>query len=338
MKRLAILTSALVATLASTPVGNAAEPTVLRWAYTAPLTSPTYTRFWGPWLKKVNEDAKGVFHVDVFAGSRLASLTNVYDRLVQNVYELGYGIHGAIAGKFPKTEVCILPFLASDPEIASGALWNLYQSGVISNEYTDTKPIALFVYSQNNFHLKKPVRKLEDMSGLKVGVSARISGELVQALGAQPVSVPVTEYYQAANRGLIDGILVGWTGVLQFKVQEVTNYHLEASFGTGSGFFLMNKNAYARLPDKGRAIIDHHSGLATSMGFGKVLRGIADYQRSTVAKMPHHTIAQLSPSEQKRWEERVKPIISQWEKATPNGAEILAAYRSEIAKLSAANK
>ena len=51
-----------------------------------------------------------------------------------------------------------------------------------------------------------------------------------------------------------------WTGVVQFKLPEVTNYHLETMLGSSTGFVLMNKPAYARLPEAARKVFDANTG------------------------------------------------------------------------------
>ena len=118
--------SLVVGALVALPLSvRADEPIVLKLPIGSPLTSPVYIQGTKPWIDKVTEAAGGTLRIDVYPGGALANPENIYDRLVNNVFELAYSIHGSIAGKFKKTSVAELPFLASESEHASAALWDL---------------------------------------------------------------------------------------------------------------------------------------------------------------------------------------------------------------------
>jgi TRAP-type C4-dicarboxylate transport system substrate-binding protein len=139
------------------------------------------------------------------------------------------------------------------------------------------------------------------------------------------------------QRHVVNGVTVAWTGVLQYKVAEVTNYHLDYAFGSSGGFLFMNKDSYGKLSGKAKAAIDKNSGLGLSREFGDVLDKIAVDQVTTVKAMPGHTVAALAPKEKARWDKVVEPVIAEWVSQTPNGAKIWEAYRAEVKKVKATN-
>src|SRR3546814_2387778 len=65
--------------------------------------------------------------------------------------------------------------------------------------------VPLSAVSATPYHLlcTKAVKSLADLKGLKVR-AASSSAALVQALGATPVNVAVTEIYEALQRGQVD--------------------------------------------------------------------------------------------------------------------------------------
>jgi TRAP-type C4-dicarboxylate transport system substrate-binding protein len=119
---------------------------------------------------------------------------------------------------------------------------------------------------------------------------------------------------------------------MQFKVHEVTKYHVDAQLGGGTGFIAMNKPAYNALPAAARQIVDRNSGLEVSGAFGKVVDGIQAQQRAAVAAMPGHVMVELSRVEQDRWHQLAQPVIDQWARETPNGQKLLATFKAELAK------
>jgi TRAP-type C4-dicarboxylate transport system substrate-binding protein len=311
---------------------SAQEPIQLKLATTAPPVSPVYLGAFKPWGDRIAKDGEGAFTVQFFPASAIANSTNIYDRLVNGVLEVAYNIHGPLAGKFPKTSVAELPFLAHEAERSSVALWNLHENGTLAQEYAEVKPLALFIYPQFDIHVSKPIRAMEDLKGLKLSAGSRVLGEIVEALGATPISLSPPELYQAASRHTINGVTMAWTGVLQFKIAEVTSYHLETQLGSSTGFVLMNKDVYARLPQKGKDAIDRNSGRILSQNFGKALDKVAADQRAEVSKMPDHQVASLPAAEQARWEAAMRPIYQSWIARTPDGEKVLASFRAELKK------
>ncbi|CAN5862333.1 hypothetical protein BH11PSE3_BH11PSE3_06020 [soil metagenome] len=57
-----------------------------------------------------------------------------------------------------------------------------------------------------NFSTAKPVRTPADLKGLKIRVQpSDMNAEMMRALGAEPVPVPIDSVYLALQSGLIDG-------------------------------------------------------------------------------------------------------------------------------------
>jgi TRAP-type C4-dicarboxylate transport system substrate-binding protein len=102
--------------------------------------------------------------------------------------------------------------------------------------------------------------------------------------------------------------------------------------GTGAAFVVMNKESYAKLPDKGKAALDARSYDVLTERLGKATERMEFEGRDDVRKIPGQTVAKLDPAEAKRWNDLLAPIAAQWVKETPNGAAIYAAYREELAK------
>ena len=333
MKRTSFALVATAALALAAPVHAQQQETIhLKLPMNAPLTSPVYVRSTKPWIDKIEAEAGGIFKVDTFPGGQLASPTNLYDRLVNNVFELAYGIHGSLGTLFPKTSVAELPFLATEGTHSSVALWNMIENGTIASEYTQVRPLAVFVYPQAQIHTSQPVNSMEDLKGLKIATSSRLGGDVLTALGATPLNIPPPDLYASLNRRMVNGSLMMWTGVVQFKLPEVTSYHLESMLGSSTGFVLMNKPAYARLPQKAKDVIDANSGKVLSARYGRELDGIAADQRKEVGAMAGHHVTALPPAEKDRWHKQAESVFDDWVKRTPDGANVLAAWKAELKK------
>ncbi len=286
-----------------------------------------------PWAAKINEEAKGLFKIDVRDGMALANHGNVYSRVLDNVAQIGWGLQVYSAGKFPLTNVVTLPFLSDSSEVASTAFWRLYKTGMLDKEYDQVVPLKLIVFPQSGVQYREQPKTLDGLEGLKVIAGSRVSSEIVQALGGAPISLRVNEYYEGLQRGTADAVVVGWTAFQPFKLAEVTHYHVETQLGTSPGFVFMTRKELASLPEKARDILLANATEKESREFGKFWDEVVGEGRAMTMKMKGHTIMKLSPEQQASWKKRVTPITEGWAKATPGGDKVLAKYRELLTQV-----
>jgi TRAP-type C4-dicarboxylate transport system substrate-binding protein len=316
----------------------AADAVTLRMTTMSPGGSRNATIWFRPWAERINAAANGALKVEVVEGYAVANLQNIYDRLNSDVVQIGWVIHSLIGGKFPLTEVASLPFLADRSEPLAVALWRLYKSGALDSEYDDMMPLALDVFAQSQIHFAKPRKNLDDLSGLKLASSSRVQTILIAQLGATPLNMPPSDFYESLQRGLIDAAMTSWAAFAPFKLQEVTSYHLEAPFGAGTNSFLMSRKKYASLPEAARKALDANSGEALTRQFGKFMDGESDLMRGPAAADPKkHEVVHLTPEQLARWKPKVDAVIAEWAAQNPARGPLLARFREILAQVQAGN-
>ncbi len=325
------------AAISAPTAASAATQVNLKFAFPAPFNSYVNIQGMGPWIKRVEKASDGTLKIKLFAGTTLANGRDVYDRTLNNVAQLSFGIFGPFASQFPRTQVADLPFLSDNAAISSVALWRLYATGLLAPEYKNVKVLALFNFPSAALNTNKPVKTLEDVKGMKLVVSSRPSAEMAAALGASPVTLTPPETYQGLSRGLAEGSIISWTAVKTFRLAEVTKDHLEAPLGEAPAFVFMNKSAYASLPPKAKAAIDKYSGQSFSKILGTNNQAASDGESKKVAAEPGHSVTKLSAAQYAIWQARIEPVIDAWVKHAPDGAKVLAGYRAEIKKAAAIN-
>jgi TRAP-type C4-dicarboxylate transport system substrate-binding protein len=315
------------------PATKAAEPIELRLASTTVPSSKV--NVWGliPWSEDVKKASNGLLDIKLFYNNSIANPANVYDRTLQGVADISFGIMGPFYDLFPRTMVSGLPYEANNDTETSVALSRLFQRGLISEEYSKVKVLSLFTFAPSAVNTNKEIKTAADMAGLKIAASGRIVGEVVKALGAVPVTMGPPDFYQAMQRGTVQGIMVGWPAIMSFHLDEVTNHHLETQSGQFPAFVFMNKEAFAKLPAAGQKAIDELSGPVFYKRMGEVTDRQEAEGREATRPKPGQSITRLDPKEEARWKQLTAPVTEGWAKSTPNGAAILAAFREEIQKI-----
>ena len=329
---LAAATTLAVASLCT--AAFAEEPVLLRYGDPGPPTASIHSDLIKPWSEKVNKEAGGALDVKVFVGYSLVNMVNTLDRVADGVADLAFCILGPVSSQFPQTLVATLPFEAQNAHEAGLALQRLYDKGIISDEWKKVKPIAFGDFANLTYHTIAPVKTLDDLKGMKISVQGRIEGQTLEALGGTPITLPINEVYEALKRGTVVGSAIGWPADVDFKLTEVAKNHLRESLGGASAVMIMNNQTYARLSGKAKKVIDANIGTGYTNWFNKV---IDDTEHRNIDKVEHQmkdqTVHRLTPQQRALWQARIKPVIDNWVKTTPDGAHVLAAFRKEIAAI-----
>jgi TRAP-type C4-dicarboxylate transport system substrate-binding protein len=309
----------------------AAEPVQMKFAFPAPAGSWVNVGGVTPWSREVERDAAGTIEIKLFPGPALANFNNAFDRVVNGVAEMAFGTVGNVISR-AKTEVSNLPYVADDSHDMTVALWRLYSRGITASDFEKVKPLAIFTFSSSNLHTNRPVRSGHDLKGLKIASAGKIGAQALDLLGAAPVTMTPPETYLSISRGLVAGTTMSWPGVTVFKLQEVAQHHLEVNFGQAPAFIFMNKDAFARLPEKARDAIDRHSNETLTRRLANAAVAADKAVLGRLQAMPGQTFHELAPEEVARWKRVLAPIVDEWVKETPDGARVLAEFKSEVAK------
>ncbi len=97
---------------------------------------------------------------------------------------------------------------------------------------------------------------------------------VIQTLGGAPVTLPPSEIYAAAERGVINGIAWPAVGAIGMRLCEVTPYMIRPSFGVVSYLIMMNLDSFNALSDEAQEIVmraGEELELETVMNFEEIL-------------------------------------------------------------------
>jgi TRAP-type transport system periplasmic protein len=293
--------------------------------------------FMHPWAQSITADGKGIVGIDVRDGGVIANATNAYDRTLDDVIQIGWTLENNVPGKFVRSDVATLPFMARSSAEGSIALWRLYKSGILDAEYDTIHPLVLAAMTPAGIHMSHALKSIDSLGGVKLIVASKVNADAITLLGGSPLSIPLFDMYQAIQRGTSDGAAVSWTSFNPYKLAEVTTYHVDTTLGTSVGVIFMSRKRYEALSPEVKKVLDAHSGEAASQAFGTFWDNERrDGKDQTVARGDKRTIVTLTPEQTAAWRQKMAPLEADWVTRTPDGAKVIAAYRAEIAKLQAA--
>ncbi len=253
------------------PAPALAKTITLKFAHPYPAMHAQHKGVLVPWAKKVEAACGGDLKIKFIPGGALGKPGQAYAMVEKKIADIGWDISDYSPGRFPLTTVIELPFMVNTAEKASVALWKTYeQFPEFQKEYADTKLLMLSCHAPGVFAtVKKPIKSLADLEGMKIKTASSFTTAALQLFGAVPVTQPVTETYTSLERGVLDGVVMPYDGMVIFKVDELLKYYTPADFYSMVFWVAMNKKKFESLPATIKKVIEENSGLPFSKAHGK---------------------------------------------------------------------
>jgi TRAP-type C4-dicarboxylate transport system substrate-binding protein len=304
--------------------------------------SPTQVAFIAPWAKQVEAQSKGQIKFKIFPSMSMGGKPpELYRQVRDGAADIVWTLTGYTPGVFPRSEVFELPTVhRGDAAATNQAIQDNFK--LIAADYKDLHPILVHVHAGNAIHMRnKPVHKVADLKGLKLRTPSRTGAWLIEALGAEPVGMPVPALPQALSKGVVDGALIPFEIFLPFKLQELTKYSVEGAdgsrFGTSVFLFAMNKARYDGLPADLKAVIDANSGAAIAKKIGEVWNNVEAPGAAAQLKSGGEII-KLDASAKAAFDAVGEKVVARWieesKKEGFDGKALVDAARASIAKYS----
>lgn len=266
-----------------------------------------------PLKKDLEEKSKGRIKVTIHPGGALAPAPAHYENVVAGAFDIGWTLQGYTPGRFPLSSVVELPFLWSSAQEATRVMWQLYeQMPALQNEYRDVKVLAIWTHDLGQLYTtSKPVQSLADLRGLKIRAPGPVQTSMLRALGAVPVTMPAGEIYDALERGVVDGLVIGLSAIKGFRLDQVVKHATIANFYVAAMILAMNHASYKKLPAEDRALLDGLTGARLAMLGAKNYDAEADDGLAALKKAKA-SIHQLSPAELEKWRQATASVAKDW--------------------------
>lgn len=308
-----------------------AQTHTLKVAHFVPTTAPMHTQFVQPWCEKIRQESQGRLQCEIYPAMQLGGTPpQLINQARDGVADIVFTLPGYTPGRFPLTEVFELPFYTAEQRDSSRALWDFIQENA-QQEFRGVKPLITIVNGSNDLHFRnRQIRTLEDLRGVSIRGPSRLGNRLIEALGATPVGMPVTQMGESLSRGIIDGTLLPWEVVPAFRLHELVRYHAIAegdrTMITATMVYVMNERRYNSLPDDLKRVIDNNSGQEASAWGAEVL--MAGHEVGfRLAREAGNTIYTIEPAEVDRWKAASQVVTDRWiEETSRNGVDARALY------------
>jgi TRAP-type transport system periplasmic protein len=273
---------------------------------------------WDAWGKWVEDQSKGRIKCTIHHGGSLLAEKEAFRGTKSGVVDIAHYVVDRREG-FLLSTATTLPFIGMPGQIDGAKVWmDLYNKfPEIQKEWDGVKILGIFMMPPTAIHnKKKPIVKPEDMKGMKMHGAEFAVVQTMNAVGASPIQLDITEMYSGLERGVMDGVMNHFPVLFIFKVLELTPYH--TVFGEGGinmtpMFAIMNPKKFASLPPDLQKIVEESGKVWADEQY----KGDLPVQKIAVdfCKSKNHTFTNLTPKQIEPWYNLMKKSShDQWVK------------------------
>ena len=209
----------------------------------------------------LEEETNGRITVEIFAGGTLGDRATHIQSLQTGVLDMHMSMSGVIADfGVPELGVLALPFMFENVEHARA--FHASDAGLALFETVQTAGTRMMVLgtyqesSRNFFFTDRRISRVEDMQGVTMrSLEGALPIAVMDALGANPISVDFSELFSALQTGMVDGADQPLSGFYANQFHEVANYFLMSNHETSPNMVLFSEITWNSLTPEDQAII-----------------------------------------------------------------------------------
>jgi TRAP-type C4-dicarboxylate transport system substrate-binding protein len=297
-----------------------AQETVLNYSSWFPETHSTNAVL-RDWIAKVEEATEGRVTVE-YLPKTVQTPRDQFDVVVDGLADIVIVLPGYTPGRFPVLEIGELPLLVeTDEATLAPAFYRLYEEDLAATEpFKGAKVLTTWASAPTHIATGPgPVTSMEEMQGLKIRAPSATAGQVIDAMGAVTVQKPVTEIYELASSGIVDGTFFSYGPMISWKTKDIFENVTLMPGGMGQSVIavLMNQAKFDGLSEADRQAIMDVSGEELARAFGAAWQNDEDV---ALAELGNLTVVDASPEFLSAFEAAIEPVETAWvEKAAEAG-------------------
>ena len=173
---------------------------------------PLHKQFEAPyWTQTLPEASAGRIAVTLTTHDQMSlGVGDVYRLLGDGVYDVAMTVADYAVSDAPELEGLDVPLIATDAAAARAMVEAARP--MVEDSFAarfNAKVLAIAPYPPQVVFCNAPIAGLDDLKGLKVRGSGRMTAKLLEALGAESVAVAFSEVPGALQRGVVDCAVTG---------------------------------------------------------------------------------------------------------------------------------
>lgn len=281
--------------------------------------------------KALAEKTGGDLTADIFPAMQLGGAKENVDQVRSGVI-MGTWIGAAYLSRtVPELEAISLPFAYPDRETAfrviDGPVGDLLDEKLAESGFVALGWMELG--SRNVTNSVRPIEKIEDFEGLKIRLQPNETHlASFRALGANPVSMGISEVYSALQQGVLDGQENPYSIIASLKLNEVQKHLSDTAHFFDFIVIVANKRQFEGLSE------EHQTAVREAMAEAVTWQRAKAAEEDTASKKAlidgGMVLTPISDEVRAELRARTQPVVDELKERI--GADIIDAVLAEVGK------
>lgn len=181
--------------------------------------------------------------------------------------------------------------------------------------------------SQNIFGKGEPVDDLQDLADKTIRQTSTEHGALIEAFGAEGVTLTTEEVPPAIQRGVMDGVLTSALNVKSGHWDDFLDWGLMVEAGIAPSYINVNAAAYDELPEELRTALDEAAEAATQRNNEASMQ--AEEEARADLESAGMVLEQATEEQRSKMEDTMVGVWEQWAEDA-DGAQALEEVRAAL--------
>jgi TRAP-type C4-dicarboxylate transport system substrate-binding protein len=202
-----------------------------------------------------------------------------------------------------------------DAGFISRKAWTLFDSSKdLRTDFEKLGQTAWFLIPYDSYVLfsKKNVKTLDDMKGMRIRVMGEELAKCLKTIGGHPIFIPSTETYTALEKGIVDGVVLGWEAGKRYALYEVVPYVADIRINISYALYNVSLSTLKKMSGKDRKTF-LEVGRKVSLELGEAVKK----EREDYKKLVQEKGTKLLPfpdEERQKWADIpvVKSLPKEW--------------------------
>ena len=263
------------------------------------------------WAHNVQSKSNGTLKVQVYPAGQLGKAPTHYDMARDGIADVTWINPGFNPGRWPITSLGEQFLMVGDPARGSAALTRWYK-GYADREMGDVHFCLMHTMEhQTVFSTTRPIKRPEDMKGLKVRPSTATQARLVTAAGGSTVFFPLPKVREPVERGLVQVVFGGPKSLIIFGGHGKMKYGTRHPLNTNVWMMVINKRAYTRLSADHKRVVDGECSPTFAAKIGHDATVVEQTGWDEWIKLGK-TIVEVSKEDEKAWRRAAQKVLATW--------------------------
>lgn len=268
----------------------------------------------GYYFKEYIDEHCDSIDVQLYGGATLGSSEDVMGSIAANTVEMGVYEVGTLNNYDPETMVFSLPGAFRDSEEVNYMIDSQWAKDFFEESSKDTNLMVLggACKGMRCFNVEGyELRKVEDIAGLTLRVmDTPLYVELIEALGANPVPMAMSEVYVAIQNNVIDGQENPVVNIVNDILYEVTDWVVLDNHAPCIVLYYISRDFFENLSDNQQVAVREAAAYAQE----KAREVLVNLNNEAITTLESHgmTVYEPTAEELEDWHAKFAPVCEQY--------------------------